>query len=373
MQITTSKEDVFWLVDELLARWRSKPKGYPFNRPDAIIPQDLVPIELRADKRTLANWYLAICNHMKGRVNSTQAFLAYIEMWKQEPQFFDPDWVALQNQEIIEGVYERFIATDKRACAKAHILNSRRLKQHYKGDARNILKNATSYDEAIARIMNKVGRLEREAGNNDPGFFGFRHKMVSMFVYFMDWEGFIKKRFPYPSPADIQNFRIGIASLGIRIERPSPRGIRNHETISAPWREVVLQYIVERKQDPIDVADVLWLFSNIMCGNSPLTSTLTSDANGTGLFDADSIPPSNTIVQLTKPKYLEALQETCLNCFLLSRCSYVIPAAPYYESGIIELRVRPKIELVVPQGIVTEPTFGEVSEPEHQHNLFPDE
>ncbi len=356
MLVRTDKEALFWLIDELLVRWRATPKAYPFNRPDSIIPQTIVPDELRKNKETLAVWYIAVCNQMKGRVSSDEAFRGNIRIWRKYPWFFNPREV-LQNHgpQELEAVYKEFLPIDRKTNVRGLLWNYRLLDVHYDGKALGLLKKLTSYEQAERRLRNKRTQRERiAAGVGGEGMFGFQHKMVSMLVYFYDWEGWFKKRFIYPSPADIHNFRIGLSSKALIVENAPDEMVRDYEGISAPWRAAVVEYMVERKEDPVDVSDVLWLYSNLMCGNSPMTHTPRSEKKKkkgekeekkpVAMFEESEIPHFNGVRQFMHPSNRKAIEETCLNCFLLHKCDYAIPAQPYYNEGVIMLRKRPKVE-----------------------------
>lgn len=360
MQARTDKKALFWLIDELLVRWRATPRRYPFNRPDAIIPQTIIPDELRKDQEALAVWYIAVCNQMKGRVASMEAFRGNLRILSKYPWFFNPREV-LKNYgpRDLEQVYKEFLPIDKETNARGLLWNYRLLDVHYDGSAIKLIKSLTSYDEAERRLRNKRTKRERvAAGSAGEGMFGFQHKMVSMLVYFYDWERWFKKRYPYPSPADIHNFRIGLTSKSLIVEQVEGDTIKDYEGISAPWRKAVMEYIIERGEDPVDVADVLWLFSNLMCGNSPMTHTPREEKEAdNGMFEEKELPHFNGTVQFLHPNYRKDLEETCLNCFLLDKCDYAIPARPYYNKGLIVLRKRPKIELSIDLSRIKEPVF----------------
>ena len=61
MKVNVDHALVFKLLDTLLPRWKAVPKQYPYNHKDAIIPQTIVPADLRADKETLASFYFFAC------------------------------------------------------------------------------------------------------------------------------------------------------------------------------------------------------------------------------------------------------------------------------------------------------------------------
>jgi hypothetical protein len=257
-------------------------------------------------------------------------------------------------------IYGEFLPIDKETNVRGLLTNYRLLDVHYNGKALDLIKGMNSYEEAVRRLRNKKTKQERvAAGIAGEGMFGFQHKMVSMLVYFYDWEGWFKKRFIYPSPADIHNFRIGLTSKSLVVEEAVNDTIKDYEGISAPWRKAVVEYLVERGEDPLDVSDVLWLFSNVMCGNSPMTHTPREEQEaGNGMFEEKELPHFDGEIQFLHPSYRRDLEQTCLNCFLLDRCDYAVPARPYYNKGMIVLRRRPKIEMHVDMSKLKEPEYA---------------
>jgi hypothetical protein len=206
------------------------------------------------------------------------------------------------------------------------------------GKTSNIFKGVSSYEEALRRIRNKTRdskKIREEADaitGNGLGFMGFQPKMVSMLVYFIDWENLLKEQFIYPTPADFHNFRFGLA-LRIIVLNPQPVNIRSTELISKPWRDLTIRYLEARKGQvtPVELADAIWLFSLESCGNSPLTDYHErEDKNGHGMFDEDHLPHS-TKPDFMAPRFRERLKRTCLGCSLLDICELGIPAGPYYQ------------------------------------------
>jgi hypothetical protein len=78
MLVTIRKDRMFELIDVLLARLKAK--QYPYNKPEAIVPQLVIPKELRRDKRVLALFYFYVCIYMRGGIESLQAFKALIRV-----------------------------------------------------------------------------------------------------------------------------------------------------------------------------------------------------------------------------------------------------------------------------------------------------
>jgi hypothetical protein len=237
---------------------------------------------------------------------------------------------------------------------------------YYDSNARNLFKGVTDWVEAVRRARNKRGTKEiREAGYAGQGLYGHQEKMVSMQLYFQDWEGWLKKRFPYPAPSDLHNKRVAVAGKGLVVQGLAGDNsgeyggvVIDDEMVAKPWRDSVLRYIIEFKEDPIDVADVLWLFSNLMCGNSPLTATSKNPkTNGSGMFDVEDLPHADGVQKFLHPKFRKDLEATCLICPFLQTCNFAIPARPYYDKGWLVFRPRPKVEDHIDRTHLKEPVF----------------
>ena len=342
MKVTVHTGRVYALLDTLVERWQKK--QFPYNKVDAIIPQTIIPEELRADKKALATFYFYICIYMRGGIESLQAFQALLRMRHDHPDCFDPFKASKMGAESIQIILKEYIGWDSKAASKNWAENSWRLVWYWGGNPLELFKGIHDYEEALRRIRNKRTKADRlAAGHDGCGFLGFQPKMVSMLVYFLDWEKLLKPRFPYPSPADFHNFRLGLTTGGLEIPKRL-RHIHTTEKLSAPWRQVVMEYIVQKKADPVEVADALWLFSLVMCGNSPLMSVREAE-NGSGMFSEDVLPHiTDQGGYYLLPRFRNALEMTCLRCPIRDTCSLAIPSRPYYRKGLLVLRSRFLIE-----------------------------
>lgn len=332
MEIIVDKDRIFALLDTLLERWAAEPKGFPYQHKDAILPQDVIPEEIRADKEVLACFYFYICIYMRGGIKSLQAFNALTKMWEAHPEMFNPLQVQWLQPEDVQVVLKKYIGWDSQSASISWVENSRRLMQYWRGNPLNLLKGLKDYEEALRRIRNKFSKKDRrEAGEDGVGFRGFQPKMVSMLLYFYDWEGWLPKRFVYPAPADFHNFRLAFAHRGL-ILKPQASSIRVTEKHSILWRAAVTEYITERGVRSKDVADAIWLFSLVMCGNSPATKYRRAEAPEPTLFTADELGV-DLRGTINAPSSRPALLSTCLQCPIAETCELAIPAGPYYQTG----------------------------------------
>jgi hypothetical protein len=339
MSIFINKEAAYHLFDALLKLWREK--SFPFNLPRAVIPQTIIPQNMRNDKSSLANFYFYTCIYMRGGIESLQAFKALLRLYEDDPLLFDPLHAGWRSTEHVEEMLRKYIGWDAKQAARTWVKNSRNIRDHWGGSALNLFKGLDSYDEALRRLRNKRTKRDRiRAGKDGHGFYGFQPKMVSMLVYFWDWEGLFKKRFIYPSPADFHNFRLGIAHGAICFEK-RPDSIRPSEALSAPWREAVMRYLREKKEDPVDLADALWLFSLTLCGESPVNvwqskqkkrNRERSDKEESAELPYIMLGHASVEVNQSQGKRQRYLR-TCGSCPLKRNCYWSIPAGPYYGRG----------------------------------------
>lgn len=349
MEITVDRDILFPVLDTLLERWRAK--RFPYQKKDAIIPQTVIPDELRRNKKALAIFYFYLCIYMRGGIESLQAFNAMLRMRTDHPHLFDPSYVHghWMTPEEVQPIIKQYVGWDSEAASINWVTNSRRLVDNWGSNPLNLIKDLTTYDEALRRIRNKLTDREfRSDERKYEGFRGFQPKMVSMILYFYDWEGWLTPRFLYPAPADFHNFRLGLNQGAIRVKGLNGRPLRAEEALSAPWRDALMDYLRMRGADPIEVADAIWMFSLVMCGNSPLNTTKEERENGSGMFDIENLPhimeSSSNFSSAAKKK----LKETCLRCPLIADCRYSIPSRPYYRKGELRMKPRPRIEMLFP-------------------------
>lgn len=398
MEFIVNRRKLFQRLDVLLEL--QDKKRYPFDRPDAIVPQKIIPLEMRngsqapipmgqgqelfhpatLDSRyTLACFYFYVCIYMRGGIESLQAFNAMIRLWKKYPELFNPFYAQTLSIEQLQPILRKFVGWDSETAAYNWIENSKRLVRWWGGNPLNLVKGLRTWNEACRRIRNKLTKRDKlAAGEDGQGFEGFQFKMVSMLLYFYDWERWFEKRFVYPSPADFQNFRFGFAfelivakldAHDYSMLEYNPGGqvvITVSEKLSKPWREAIMAYIRSRNADPVKVADAVWLFPLVMCGNSPATVSKEEPLKKKTLIR----PSSKAVLDLRTWEQIRfreedgfvetwshdewvtarsrrALAQTCRTCPFLSDCRYSVPAKPYYSKtkygrgGKIVLREQP--------------------------------
>lgn len=316
---------------------------------------------------------------MRGSIQSNTAFKQLLKMREESPELFEPEQVARMQDEEIQQAITKYIGWDKEKSPIIWKRNAERLIKYWGGDPRNLIKNLRTYEEALRRMQNKKGgKKTRSLDTTDEGFLGQQKKVVSLFIYFVDWEGLLQPRFVYPGAIDYHYCRAHIATGILSVELEEGEKLGYSDKLTDPIRHVFLSYIKKTGCDPIKLADVLWLFSQIMCGESPATTTkfmpqyqrdkpgrvLEEDRPQQTLFKNGNIPPFERTKWLNQPKIRERIISTCGRCFMREECKYAIPARPYYSKGDILLWPHPidwsaLPEIVAPRTSETVPKHPE--------------
>lgn len=338
MQITVNRQKAGMLIDALLARWRVK--DFPYNSKRAVLPQTLIPDSIRNDPQTLALFYFFTCLYMRGGIQSATAFRQLIRMWKDKPGLFVPDEAASLEVSVIQETLRKYIGWDAENASRFWKINAGRLSNSWNSNPFELIRGVTSYEEAVRRITNK---RTTSSDTKEEGFYGFQYKMASMILYFFDWEGWLSPRFLYPSPADFHHYRLFLANEVVVVSGGGGNEIRAQERVSNPMREMLLWYLKSRGADPVELADTLWLFSLLMCGESPDTVTRQfTKKREAPLFIGKVTEESASHEKWIQTKTTRLLR-TCGRCVLQTSCRYAIPANPYFERGTFVLRPRKQL------------------------------
>ena len=342
-QAVVYQERAFALYGALL--WRLRNGIFPFTPDKTVVPQMFIPERLRRDTRKLMLFYFFVCVYMRGSIQSITVFKQLIKMWEDFPELFEPACIVLMPEDILRAIITLYVGWDKENSPRIWKENAHQLLEEWEGDARNLIGGLASYEEALARIRNKRGKKHVR---KHRGFKGFREKMVSLFLYFCDWEGLLQPRFIYPSAVDIHHLRLHL-STGILVVFGKRKKLKYTETLLAPVRETLVAYLRKTRCDPIELADALWLYSILMCGESPVTTTkfmpqyqrdkpgkiAEEDRPQRPLFKSDHLPRFDRLKWLQQPRVRSRILSVCGRCFVRKECKHAIPARPYYSKGDI--------------------------------------
>lgn len=374
------------VLDRLLQMHRDG--VYPFSRTDAVVPQTLIGEDIREDKRALSLFYFFACIYMRGGIVSSTAFKLLLKMRTAYPWMFEPAEVITRDVAAVRMVLKRHIGWDSENAGLYWHLNAGLLVEQWRGNPLNILGAIENYDDALTYYVNKNKKGSKKPGTfteklqhnqRSLGFWGHQHKMASMQVYFADWERLFTKRFLYPGPVDFHNYRLFLTTGAIKLV-----GVEDNESVSfgekvsRPARDALMNYLIRTGVDPVDLADVIWLYSLLMCGESPHTKTKEAKKKPAPLFLHGEVEEVWSIGEWSKRK-ATSLHRSCHVCAFNRTCRYAIPAGPYYgkkesgeRGGKIVLRPRPplafhlKPEQIDPR-LVNAPLMGEAAE---DYNVF---
>ncbi|MBI4118347.1 MAG: hypothetical protein HY455_02345 [Parcubacteria group bacterium] len=346
MEVVVNKRRANHLLDVLVGRY--KEKVFPFNLPAAYVPQELIPPSIRDDALTLGRFLFFVCTYMRGGIESHTAFRQLIRMWEAHPELFIPREAMRMTEDAIVPILREYIGWDADNAGRFWRINAERLERGWGGDPRALIQNLTSYDEVIRRIAYKPSSTKKPLSldPNDEGFIGFQHKMASLLIYFYDWEGWLKPRFLYPSPADFHHYRLFIANEAVMVTMDEGREIRYHEKVSGVIRDLTLEYLEKTGADPIDLADAIWLYSLLLCGESPATVVNGAPKEILPLFAEGDEGRSGD--SAWSAGQLKRLMRTCGACPLQDTCVYAIPSQPYYRRGTLLLWERERPPLILP-------------------------
>lgn len=330
---------------------------------DEIIVQDAkyMPKGMVWGSREHALYLFFLCIYMKGGITSSSAITGLSRLYEAHPEIFLPEnllgldeweiaavilWLGFKLQEFGLGVNVEESKT-------TWVFNSLKLARFWDSDPRKIFatsdKNAerawSSYEAAkanydcIGTVLMRKNNLSHERLMETPnGFYGFRHKMVSMIIYFYVDAGIISE-IPYPPPVDFHVLRVLIATGVLRIRRFRKRrwGTRRweyRERFLPAAREVTLQYVVMTRANPQRFAEALWLLSRNWCRHHPGNKSSVEKTRKARRRHITHPP-------LVWSKSAELRYDrTCGRCPVEHLCEWNIPSSYYYVKGAIALLSR---------------------------------
>ncbi len=301
-------------------------RAYPYQ--NILLPQDMLPKSLRADKGTAALILFYSCHYMRGTIKSGYAMRKIVGLHAQSPEFFDPHHAMQLPYEEVRKRLHDMIPYKSEQIARSWIENSRRLVLHWHGDPRIIFSVARKQDDLYRYVTNRVTvRLPGRTGNlNEDGFMGFQKKMANMLAYFLESCRLVE---PFPQetvpPVDFHHLRILIATQSIHV--PGRTQARYEEL--RPIGEHVYKVLMKRHNIGMrELGDALWLLSSRLCSESPVTETRDGELMG---------------VDWDNPEVRTRYVRTCGSCPLQQYCTIAVQANVYYQKGYFELtHVRPQ-------------------------------
>ena len=322
-----------WVVRTLISAWKQKLP--PFDHAEPVpgrLPKTLSPGSIQH-----AVWLMVGLLYMRGRIDSAQAFLRLCDVYDEHPWMFDPQtfrgrgfklmWLRAEMHWILR---EHGLGFNVRETIRFWDFNLRKLACFWDGNPLKIFEEATDY-EALCKIF-MIGKGDPESST---GFMGLRHKMVSMYLYFLINAKLVPPM-THPGPVDTHNIRV-MASTEVVVakEGMGPGARYEFYDVSPAVREIYLTYCTT-VEDTLALADALWYLSRDLCSMSQGNSSSTSGYRGraTEVFARDVIWPQSQV---------ERYSRSCGICPVEGNCKWTLPSATQYNQGYLEIRgERPK-------------------------------
>jgi len=330
-------------------------KLHPFDT--ATRPQDpeFLPKNLPLGGLEHALYLFYICLYMRGRIKSRQAFEEFNKLYTNYPEFFNPkeiqtDPIYYYNA-ILTQLSKGHLAFSVTDNARFWVENSKELYHGgWHGDPRNLFRDLSENNRNtpqafklvcsnIIRRKGKKRKIKFKTKNFHvliekrriiyPGFYGFQEKMVSMLSYFYVDANIIPS-FLFPSPIDFHVSRFLLMQGIIKIT-----GIKNE--IATPYvlpagRRITAKYSAERNVPAVQLADVLWLYSQLMCNLDP---------NRTRYKKGDQEGRKTLISIAEKVKWtknnIDNYHDSCGICRFNETCKGHVSEMPYYISGTLKI------------------------------------
>lgn len=336
-KVILSRTRAFVVFDKILDLY--KRGAYPYTLPAAELPQNRIPDELKEDKLAHARFLFYVCHHMRGMVRSITAFEQHLKMREEHPWMYVPEEASARSEEEILAALDGYLRVGAKVTARFWKENSERL-QWWGGDPRNLFDGVRNFKTLTDRVCNKKKLVN---GFHMNGFLGFQEKMASMLAYFLA-EAELVPTFSFPPPIDFHHMRMAMATGVIRKHKSYKKTLRYTEDVVKPVRDVSAAYCRERGEDSILFANALWLYSLILCAQSPINSDENEDNDHNknkrdhGMFTE---LPRNRV--LPRAKWWGRYMASCGSCPMQTECSFGIPARPYYLKGMLIPRPRPEI------------------------------
>lgn len=345
MKVTVDREKGFTLFRTLVEACAEK--AYPFDIARVPHGKESLPQSLEWGSVTHALFLFCACYYMRGGIQSDTAIESLTRMYNESSELFDPQYINATANKIEDTIFKSLkrhgLGFSGRQIARFWIFNFQKLYQFWRGDPTLFFVGVGSYDDVCDRIIGK-GKRKLE---NPNGFFGFRHKMVSMLMYFLISSKVIPKPVSYPVPVDFHVLRLLLAHEVLKVSFDTPadsnRGGFYSEILLKSAREITHSFCVLEGVDETLLCDSMWLFSNTLCNQHPGNK---SEVVGERKGRKTKIKPFEYVWNQTT---IDTFARSCGMCPIMSSCRHQIPAAPYYIQGKLlsrgPLQVPPQLSL----------------------------
>jgi hypothetical protein len=295
------------------------------------------------------------CLYQKGGIDSETAIKQIGRLSVRYPNLFDPEYFRGLGEDgaaefipdLIE-ILDRFgLGSNANDAARSWVYNMQKLAIYWNGDPRLLFRDVTqevarrtweslafaeeNYERLCRRIMRSPSIKHAKLMAQPYGFYGFRHKMVSMFAYFLIDAGIIP-RFAYPPPIDFHILRFLCATQVLRFNVLKPGSFIKTPKLLPAAREVTLWYVVNTRTSSEVFAEAMWVLSRELCKRTPGNKcSVDKTRNG-----HDRVIYEHP-VDWEKQSVVRRYNKTCGMCPVESECKWNVDSAHYYVKGGVNL------------------------------------
>jgi hypothetical protein len=331
LQIVIDWQRAYAIFDRALRAYERR--DYPYNKVEVPQIEENLPRNMKSGGVEHAIFLFCICYYMRGGKTSDEAVRAMSRIHEANPKYFSPLYFIKNGGKELELVTTlKELLVQNGLIYKAHevarhwVANSTKIATHWDSNPLTLLSGTSCYEEACANLMGG----DKTDLSNPQGFYGFRHKMVSMLIYFFTEQGLMKELYPYPVPVDFHILRISVAHKIITV--PGGNGSYNPDHLSPAVREVTQKYCEDRGASPIALCEALWLLSRTSCRLHPGNSShISIDRKGR----KTEITP---IIVDWRESQTRKFERSCGICSISRTCQFNIPSSSYYVQGKIRIR-----------------------------------
>ncbi len=367
-----------WVVRTLIDAWRRKLPPFDHAEP---VPARL-PKGMEQGSLEHVSFLVAGLPWMRSRINSAEAYKRLANVYEKHAWIFDIKTLAADTDgpdgeldlEIRNIMLKYGLGRGVRDAIKFWLANAKKYVRFWGGNPLNIFWGTRDYHDLCGRFMN-----EKDNPDSPFGFLGFRHKMVSMFIYFLERAKVIDLWYPFPGPVDVHNHRILTVTECIVGRDGTYAGMPvDYYGISPHGREIYFKHC-KTKDDVLDLADAMWYLSRDFCQQAQ-GNNLSRRINP--LWEEEKVAamregrrPNKRFKHVLLPipviwteEKIAVHDRTCGVCSLESVCKWTLPTAPNYGETrelLIIREPRPKphmyqeVLLEVPRSLRARPARSE--------------
>ncbi len=308
-------------------------KRFPYQK--LILPQEErnlpKPEVLPRGGREQALFFWAVCYYMR-LTESVGAVRKMGKLFTAFPGYFFPesfDAAVAEHGPLLDQLVKFGLAFQSAQVAQGWEINLKKLAMYWNGDPRTLYDGVRTYTGLCKRIITGKRKPRKKLPLGGPfGFFGFRHKMVSMLTYFYVDKGIVAP-IMHPVPVDFHVMRVLLANEIVVPSDPTAR--QSPDQVSAAGRKVTLWYCRMHGVDPIDLCNVLWYLSRTWCKRQLGNRSNRGPSMGRQTV-VTPFPLTWSDARITSQL------RVCGRCPIAAHCKWNVPDASYSRQGLLILR-----------------------------------